>query len=146
MQLIREYMECKMSEVREKVNASCLERMMKFKAGLLTDDRWMCSGIQNYTGNFCMKQMFQSSLVVCFLLLYLVFFPLSSSTCASWVQCVWMFFVGLPGCQGREHEAVPLLSTGHFGWVWQTAVGLVPGRLLDGSSQLFLDMFEMTQL
>lgn len=33
------------------------------------------SGIQKYTGNFCMKQMFQASLILCFLLLYLVFFP-----------------------------------------------------------------------
>lgn len=104
-------------------------------------DEW-----ERYAGNFYVQQMFQTSLVLCFLLLYLVFSPLFLHMCVLSTVCAWMFFVGLPGCQRREHGAVPLLSTGHFGWVWQTAVGLVPGRLLDRSSQLFLDMFEMTQL
>lgn len=58
---------------------------------------------------------------------------LSSSTSAAECSrpcCAWLSFQASVS-QGRELGVLPLLPAVQFSWVWQTAVGPVPGRLLD---------------
>lgn len=86
-------------------------------------NRWWMngSGIQKYTGNFCLKQMFQSSLVLCFLLLYLVFFPFLSPhvscECSVDVLC-WTSRLSEKGARSRASPVNRALWLGMADSCW----------------------------
>lgn len=89
------------------------------------------SGIQKYTGNFCVKQMFQSSLVLCFLLLYLVFFPPFLHMCILSAVCLdvlcWTSRLSEKGARSRASPVNRALWLGMADSCWPrpwTAAGL----------------------
>lgn len=89
------------------------------------------SGIQKYTGNFCVKQMFRSSLVLCFLLLYLVFFPPFLHMCILSAVCLdvlcWTSRLSEKGARSRASPVNRALWLGMADSCWPrpwTAAGL----------------------
>lgn len=88
-------------------------------------NRWRMNGrgIQKYTGTFFyVEQMFQTSLVLCFLLLYLVFFPLFLHMCILSTVCLdvlcWTSRLSEEGARSRASPVNRALWLGMADSCW----------------------------
>lgn len=96
---------------------------MKFKDGWLTDDGWMEEVYRNIQALFFyVEQMFQTSLVLCFLLLYLVFFPLFLHMCILSTVCLdvlcWTSRLSEEGARSRASPVNRALWLGMADSCW----------------------------